>query len=142
MKKWSYPPSKELYAKYEKVYKNPKYYDQKTGEIKWPVKDGFKGVPFERKTSIGEIFDRYGEPNGEFLAIEETPYEQRALAPHCEKANYYKYKVVKPFTIKEGTAAPWFGQPGGGKQLIGINASGNKLSVNELIKAKYLIRVK
>ncbi|TXC85789.1 hypothetical protein FS935_19215 [Metabacillus litoralis] len=34
IKKWDYyTPSEELYKEYEKVYKNSKYYDQKTGEI-------------------------------------------------------------------------------------------------------------
>lgn len=41
MEKWEYPPSKDLYSKYEKVYKNPKYYDQETGRINWPPNDGF-----------------------------------------------------------------------------------------------------
>ncbi|WKB36324.1 T7SS effector LXG polymorphic toxin [Terrilactibacillus sp. S3-3] len=138
MKKWDYPPSEELYKKYEDVYKNPKYYDQKTGEIHWPPNDGFEGEAKPRTTEIGEVFDRYGEPSGKFLAIEGTPYEQRALAPHSETANYYKYRVEKPFEIKTGEIKSWFGQPGGGTQLYAIDSKGTKIKVEQLIKKGYL----
>nr|WP_270996059.1 pre-toxin TG domain-containing protein [Listeria seeligeri] len=61
MQKWNYPPTEELYKKYEKVYTNPMYYDQVTGDIKWPPNNGFVSEPHDRITDVGEVFDRYGE---------------------------------------------------------------------------------
>ncbi|MHC5280551.1 glycohydrolase toxin TNT-related protein [Listeria kieliensis] len=141
MKKWDYPPNKNLYSKYEKVYKNPKYYDQETGKLNWPANNGFEGTPYERITQVGEIFDRYGEPSGEFLAKSGTPFEQRALAPHSETAKYYQYKVEKIFKIVEGKVAPYFDQPGGGTQLYGVTPKGKILTVEELLRKGYLVPI-
>ncbi|MBF2510280.1 glycohydrolase toxin TNT-related protein [Listeria seeligeri] len=138
MQKWNYPPTEELYKKYEKVYTNPMYYDQVTGDIKWPPNNGFLSEPHDRITDVGEVFDRYGEPNGEFLAKVGSSFEDRALAPHSESANYYRYRVSKPFKIIEGETAPWFGQKGGATQLYGITEDGTKLSVEQLVDEEYL----
>lgn len=88
------------------------------------------------------MFDRYGEPTGEFLAWEGTPYENRSLASYGETANYYRYKVTKPFKVIEGDITPWFDQPGGGIQLHGIDKLGSKIKVEQLIKDRYLIHLK
>ncbi|MBM5696199.1 DUF4237 domain-containing protein, partial [Listeria seeligeri] len=138
MQKWNYPPTEELYKKYEKVYTNPMYYDQVTGDIKWPPNNGFVSEPHDRITDVGEVFDRYGEPNGEFLAKVGSSFEDRALAPHSESANYYRYRVGKPFKIIEGETAPWFGQKGGATQLYGITEDGTILSVEQLVDEEYL----
>ncbi|HDK7156474.1 TPA: TNT domain-containing protein [Clostridium botulinum] len=90
----------------------------------------------------GRVLDRYGGPSGNYLAPKEVPYEQRALAPHSERANYYKYEVRKPFKGMEGEIAPWFDQPGGGNQLYGIDEFGNILSVKELVNKGYLKPIK
>lgn len=71
-----------------------------------------------------------------------VPYEQRALAPHSSEANYYQYEVKRSFNIVEGEAAPYFEQPGGGKQLYAIDKAGNKIKVKQLIKDKYLKKIK
>ncbi|ENF2738960.1 ribonuclease YeeF family protein, partial [Listeria monocytogenes] len=138
MKKWDYPPSKELFKKYEEVYKNPKYYNQETGAINWPPNNGFIGETHERLANVGEFFDRYGEPSGEFLAKSGFSFEERALAPHSETSIYYKYRVEKPFKIIEGETAPWFDQKGGATQLYGITEDGTVLSVEQLIDEEYL----
>lgn len=71
-----------------------------------------------------------------------TPYEQRVLAPHSSKAAYHEYKVNKFFDIVEGKATPWFDQEGGGRQLYGIDKSGNKMTINQLIKNGFLKEIK
>ncbi|HCK0308673.1 TPA: ribonuclease YeeF family protein, partial [Listeria innocua] len=119
MKKWDYPPSKELFKKYEEVYKNPKYYNQETGAINWPPDDGFvTGSQEVQNLSPGMRIDRYGTPDGSFLAPESDSFASRALAPHSENAPYYVYEVIDDFDITSGEIAPWFNQPGGGTQFI------------------------
>ena len=134
MEKWDYPPSKELYKKYETVYNNPEYYDQNTGEIHWPPNDGF--VLGTQKLEIlqpGMKIDRYGNPTGSFLAPESDSFTSRALAPHSEKAPYYVYEVIEDFEVTTGEISPWFDQPGGGTQIIKYKPNGRPYSVEELI---------
>lgn len=116
---WGYPPNEAKYLRYKVVYDNPKYYDQKTGAINWPPNNGFEGIPVKQKIEPGKIIDRYGEPeNAYFTSPDGILYEQRALALHSDEANYYRYKIVKPFVVDSGKAAPWFDRVGGGTQYF------------------------
>ncbi|MBC1487402.1 ribonuclease YeeF family protein [Listeria seeligeri] len=143
MKNWEYQPKEELFVKYEEVYKNPKYFDQKTGEIKWPPDDGF--VPGTQKIETlkpGMRIDRYGTPEGAFLAPESDPYTSRALAPHSEDAPYYVYEVIDDFDVTSGEIAPWFSQPGGGTQFIKYHSNGKPFSIEELLENKFIKEIK
>ncbi|EJR97472.1 glycohydrolase toxin TNT-related protein [Bacillus mycoides] len=143
IKKWNYPPSEELYKKYEDVYKNPKYYDQETGEIHWPPNDGF--VSGTQKVEIlhpGTNLDRYGNPAGSFLAPESDSFPSRALAPHSEQAPYYVYEVIADFEVTSGKIAPWFDQPGGGTQIIKYKPNGRTYSIEELIELEIIKQIK
>ncbi|WP_270998144.1 TNT domain-containing protein, partial [Listeria seeligeri] len=143
MKNWEYRPKEELFVKYEEVYKNPKYFDQKTGEIKWPPDDGF--VPGTQKIETlkpGMRIDRYGTPEGSFLAPESDPYTSRALAPHSEDAPYYVYEVIDDFDVTSGEIAPWFSQPGGGTQFIKYHSNGKPFSIEELLENKFIKEIK
>ena len=42
----------------------------------------------------------------------------RALPYEQSKMDYYRYEVVKEFTVKAGEAVPWFDQPGGEPQYM------------------------
>lgn len=44
-----------------------------------------------------------------------------------ENQPYTKYKVLIPIKMMSGDIAPWFGQPGGGKQFL------SDFSVEELL---------
>ncbi|WP_299741983.1 T7SS effector LXG polymorphic toxin [uncultured Rossellomorea sp.] len=139
MKKWDYPPSKELFKKYEDVYKNPEYYDQNTGEIHWPPNDGFvMGTQRADILHYGTVLDRYGNPSGSFLAPESDSFPSRALAPHSEKAPYYVYEVIDDFEVTIGEIAPWFDQPGGGTQIIKYKSNGRPYSIEELIELGFI----
>lgn len=139
--KWTFTPADDLYLEYKKVYDNPKYYDQETGNIHWPDDNGFAGTPIETTAQKGMVFDRYGEPTGEFMSPAGIPYEQRALAPHSSRAAYHRYEVQRPFRIKQGEIAPWFDEPGGGTQLLGIDKNGKEMSVRDLLDKGYLKEV-
>ncbi|WP_257151023.1 TNT domain-containing protein [Bacillus wiedmannii] len=142
MQKWDYPPSDELYKKYENVYKNPKYYNQKTGEIHWPPNDGFvSGTQKVETLQPGTRLDRYGNPAGSFLAPESDSFPSRALAPHSEQAPYYVYEVIDDFEVTLGKIAPWFDQPGGGTQIIKYKSNGRPYSIEELIELEVIKQI-
>ncbi|HHS7119926.1 TPA: glycohydrolase toxin TNT-related protein [Yersinia enterocolitica] len=97
------------------------YYDQfknANGGWDWPKNLGFEGDPVKTTIPVGTRLDRYGEPNGSFLAPKGTPYEQRALAPGAKAEKYYEYEVIKPLPAIRGEIAPAFGQLGGGVQIL------------------------
>ena len=115
---WKNTPSDDLYLKYKDVFDNPKYYNQKTGDICWPKNNGFKGTPQNEILKPGTIIDRYGSNTGKYTSPVDTPYEMRALAPGTDQNPYSVYEVVKPIQVKSGEIAPWFEEPGGGIQYL------------------------
>jgi hypothetical protein len=53
------------------------------------------------------------------------------------------YEVIKPFIAWQGSIAPWFGQPGGGRQIkldpVFLNpGEGQRLNVKWLLEHGYL----
>ncbi|WP_368503173.1 T7SS effector LXG polymorphic toxin [Alkalihalophilus sp. As8PL] len=135
---WKFKPSGELYKNHKGVYDNSMYYNQLNGNINWPENNGFFKDPQTNTLEKSLKIDRYGEPSGSFFSEKGTPFEQRALAPHSSQSNYYSYEVKKPFKTLGGEAAPWFDQPGGGMQYIGIDKNGDILTVQDLIDGGYI----
>lgn len=120
---WKNPPSEEVYLKNKKVFDNPKYYNQTTGEPIWPGQngdpniDGFLNGKYEdTKLRLGEQIDRYGGNNGTFFGDEGTSIPERAMAPNSDFSKYNKYVVAREMPVRKGKIAPWFDQPGGGIQ--------------------------
>lgn len=120
---WKNPPSEEVYLKNKKVFDNPKYYNQTTGEPIWPGQngdpniDGFLNGKYEdTKLRTGEQIDRYGGNNGTFFGDEGTTIPERAMAPNSDFSKYNKYVVAREMPVRKGKIAPWFDQPGGGIQ--------------------------
>lgn len=120
---WKNPPSEEVYLKNKKVFDNPKYYNQTTGEPIWPGQngdpnvDGFLNGKYEdTKLRPGEQIDRYGGNNGIFFGDEGTSIPERAMAPNSDFSKYNKYVVAREMPVRKGKIAPWFDQPGGGIQ--------------------------
>jgi len=101
---WKYPPNEEVYLANKNTFDNPNYFDQTTGEIKWPGMNGDPNV------------DGYGNPSGKFTSPQGIPFENRALSPTTDMNNYHTYEVIKPVEVQSGEIAPWFDQPGGGIQ--------------------------
>lgn len=120
---WKKPPSEEVYLKNKKVFDNPKYYNQTTGEPIWPGQngdpniDGFLNGKYEdTKLRPGEQIDRYGGNNGTFFGDEGTSIPERAMAPNSDFSKYNKYVVAREMPVRKGKIAPWFDQLGGGIQ--------------------------
>ena len=140
---WKYAPDEELYLKYKDVFDNPKYYNQKTGEINWPGQhrdkniDGFLNGEFNEVTlKLGEKIDRYGSDYGSFASPEGISYGQRALAPGTNLKPYSVFEVIKPMKVKTGETAPWFNETGGGIQYVLPDI------IDELLDAGVIRRVK
>ncbi|TPE68209.1 T7SS effector LXG polymorphic toxin [Halalkalibacterium halodurans] len=135
LSQWKYRPSDEVYIQYKHVFDNPKYYDQTTGNIRWPINDGFEGVAKDATLRPGTRIDRYGFESGTFVSPEGISYEMRSLAPGTKSKPYHVYEVLKPIEGFEGKIAPWFDEVGGGVQY--------KLtkSIQELIDEGYLREV-
>lgn len=130
---WKFTPSDELYIKYKEIYDNPKYYNQKTGEIHWPPNDGFKeGSKCKKVIPADTLFKRYGANNGEFLGNSVDSFESRALAPHSEGAEIHYYQLVEDYEFTTGKAAPWFGSEGGAQQYVVYKPDGSKYTIKEL----------
>ncbi|RAL14723.1 TNT domain-containing protein [Aspergillus homomorphus CBS 101889] len=89
----------------------------------FPQNLGFKGCAETVTVEVGTHLDRFGQPNGSWLATPETPFAERAIPPSNLNVfsgstlyNYWQYEVKKPFLALYGKVLPWFGQPGGGDQ--------------------------
>jgi filamentous hemagglutinin len=95
------------------------------GGIDWPSNNGFDGPPTITELQPGARFDRYGgrfengqfTDGGGFVSPAGVPFDQRALPNSSLNRPLQEYEVLQPLpNVNSGSAAPWFGQPGGGTQ--------------------------
>lgn len=89
-----------------------------TGKLYWPEHFGFDGTPTYRHTKRGEIFERWGGENGNFLTRPGTSFQSLSMPYDQSKMPLTRWEVLKPFPIHEGSAAPAFGSGGGGHQAL------------------------
>ena len=82
----------------------------------FPPRDGFAGPARIVLLRPGTVVDRFGHPGGRFLAPADASYMGRAVPYDRLKMPYFRYEVARPLRVAAGKAAPWFDQPGGGKQ--------------------------
>ncbi|HWC79840.1 MAG TPA: TNT domain-containing protein [Pseudonocardiaceae bacterium] len=104
------------------------FYDSYAGSWIYPPDSGFvigqDGNPVEvpQVLSAGQLIDRYGSGYGSFLAPAGESYASRSIPPQsldgspAADCDYHSYRVLRPFAVDAGPAAPWFAQPGGGVQ--------------------------
>ncbi|MFJ2770786.1 TNT domain-containing protein [Streptomyces sp. NPDC087300] len=126
-----------------------------TGTWKYPPNDGFGTVNGQvdkhpERLDEGERLDRFGSEFGSFLAPAGDSYAERALPPQnlntrdaAFPCDYRVYEVSKPFSVWQGSIAPWFEQPGGGQQIkldpVFLDpGEGQRLNVKWLIDHDYL----
>ncbi|WP_407555585.1 TNT domain-containing protein [Streptomyces sp. Pv4-95] len=129
-----------------------------SGSWKYPPNDGFAEVNGEidkepTKLRTGLRLDRFGSEYGAYLAPAGDRYAERALPPQnlntrdaATPCDYHVYKVTKAFWVWEGSIAPWFEQPGGGRQIkldpVFLDPSeGQRLNVKWLLEHDYLASV-
>ena len=86
-------------------------------EIDWPPNDGCAAPPVAETLAAGTLIDRFGSDGGTFFSPRGESYQARAVPYICSLMDYTVYRVVTPIPVKECSAAPWFGEPGGARQL-------------------------
>ncbi|MFE0701300.1 TNT domain-containing protein [Streptomyces sp. NPDC058872] len=128
------------------------------GGWKYPPNDGFAEVNgrVDKEPELllaGERLDRFGSEYGSYLAPAGDAYARRALPPQNLNTrdpgfpcDYHLYEVTKGFVVWEGSIAPWFEQPGGGRQIkldpVFLDpGEGQRLNVKWLLDHGYLVRV-
>ncbi|PWI42220.1 TNT domain-containing protein [Streptomyces sp. ICBB 8177] len=138
-----------------------RYYDAaaNSGQGGWiyPPANGYvtrpDGTPVEWHQALrpGQDIDRYGSEYGSFLAPEGLPYAERSIPPQsldgtpAAGCNYHDYRVLKAFSVDAGPIAPWFGQPGRGRQYqldaSLLRGAPTQLTVGWLVANGYLRRL-
>lgn len=106
----------------------------------WPPNMGRVGPVEIVDLQPGAIIDRFGLPNGRFLAPQGTPFPSRALPSSYEAAKpYFMYEVVRPIPgVIQSRALPWFGKPGMGVQFELPRSSTNYLNPNNgYVRVRY-----
>ncbi|MDX3854140.1 TNT domain-containing protein [Streptomyces sp. AK02-01A] len=126
-----------------------------SGGWKYPPNDGFGEVNGSvdkepTKLRTGERLDRFGSEYGGYLAPAGDAYAERALPPQnlntrdtATPCDYHVYQVTKPFWVWQGGIAPWFEQPGKGRQIkldpVFLEpGQGQRLNVKWLLEHDYL----
>jgi hypothetical protein len=95
----------------------PPTFKTSSGHVWWPPNDGFAPATLPVIIQPGALLDRYGDRAGNFFSPTGTGYRERALPYVCRGYAYNTYRVVEPLPAVLGTAAPWFGEPGGAVQV-------------------------
>lgn len=85
--------------------------------VSWPPNRGFDDDMAPATLIPGARIDRYGSPDGTFVAPEGTPFPMRSLPDSAVSKPLNSYEVVRPIEVDAGSAMPWFNQPGGGVQF-------------------------
>ena len=134
------------------------FYDRAAKSWRYPPAGGYQrtplGVPVVGPVSLieGQLIDRFGSEGGTYLSPQGTPYAARGIPPESlnpfpggQPCNYYRYRVLKPFSVNSGPIAPALGQPGFGLQYVlsntlfaGVTA---RVDVTYLLSNGYVERI-
>jgi hypothetical protein len=87
------------------------------GKLIYPPNDGaVLGTGMKNILDKGEIISRVGDELGYYASPEGTPFHMRSLPPSKYLEEHHLYEVMRPLYTDEAIVAPWFDQPGMGKQ--------------------------
>ena len=127
-----------------------RFYDRVAKSWRYPPQGGYQltplGVPVVGPVALieGQLVDRFGSEGGTYLSPAGTPYGARGIPPESlnpfpggQPCNYYRYRVVKPFSVNSGPIAPALGQPGFGLQYVLSNTL--FAGVTERVNVSYLL---
>lgn len=92
----------------------------------WPPDNGAAGPARMTTLPPGTSIDRYGAPTGGYTSPAGESFPARAMRgpPPTDPPNVYTVKKNLP--VEEADIAPWFDQPGGGKQYRLVDPAGVK----------------
>ena len=134
------------------------FYDAIAKSWRYPPQGGYQltplGVPVVGPVSLieGQLIDRFGSEGGTYLSPQGTPYAARGIPPESlnpfpggQPCNYYRYRVLKPFSVNSGPIAPALGQPGFGLQYVLSNTLfagvAERVNVSYLLANGYVERI-
>ncbi|KQM63573.1 MULTISPECIES: glycohydrolase toxin TNT-related protein [unclassified Sphingomonas] len=144
---WGTPPAtraalNKMPLPYQAQYATAKSNNWKWPNKGWPPNNGAAGPERLTTLSAKTKLDRYGGEGGGYMSPSGESFPSRAMRgdPPTDPPNLYT--VRKDMPVAEADIAPWFDQPGGGKQyrLVHPDGSGNQFSVLDAIGTKYLRR--
>ena len=149
---WSQLLEPEFYLENKKVFDNPDYFNQLTGNAIYPGtpesalgrvdgsihKDGFLNGEYKESVILpGTRINRIGSnPTGRYFSPAGATFGEKALPPFMKLQPNADYISLKEIPIKEGLVAPWFDEPGMGIQYY------TYLPTSELEKGGYLHKIK
>ncbi|WP_311154081.1 TNT domain-containing protein [uncultured Streptococcus sp.] len=149
---WSQLLEPEFYLENKKVFDNPDYFNQLTGNAIYPGtpesalgrvdgsihKDGFLNGEYKESVILpGTRINRIGSnPTGRYFSPAGATFGEKALPPFMKLQPDSDYITLKKILIREGLVAPWFDEPGMGIQYY------TYLPMRELEKGGYLHKIK
>lgn len=86
--------------------------------FRWPPQNGFAEVVSYLVLPPGVLLDRFGPETGRFFSPKGAAFTARALPTICAELPYSTYRVATPMLVRVGSAAAWFGHPGGATQMM------------------------
>lgn len=111
------------------------------GGWRYPSNNGFADGFTDFDLVPGQVIDRFGSNGGRFFSPFGAPFTQRALPPSSlntlDRAypfGYHVFRVITSFTVRAGTIAPWFGQPGGGLQYFSPAMNADQLIAGNFLE--------
>lgn len=129
---WSQLLEPEFYLENKKVFDNPDYFNQLTGNAIYPGtpesalgrvdgsihKDGFLNGEYKESVILpGTRINRIGSnPTGRYFSPAGATFGEKALPPFMKLQPDSDYISLKKIPIREGLVAPWFDEPGMGIQ--------------------------
>ncbi len=106
-------------------------------QIRWPPNDGCEAAPASETLPVGTELDRFGSEGGTFFSPKGESFRARAVPYVCKQMDYRVYRVVKPVPVKVCKAAPWFGEPGGAKQVQTAEPAFKLLADGVIVTVEY-----
>ena len=107
--------------------------------ISWPPNDGCAAAPVTETVPAGAEIDRFGSEGGTFFSPRGESFKARAVPYVCKQMDYRVYKVLKPLTVKACKAAPWFGEPGGAKQVQTADPAYKLVAAGSITAVQYVV---
>ena len=107
--------------------------------IDYPPYDGkLEGISVDGLIDAGTELDRFGGtgPDSRYLSVSGTDISKRSLPPFTNLDIRDVFYVQQSFKANISFAAPYYGQPGGGIQII------TNEPINKLVKDGYLLPLK
>jgi hypothetical protein len=118
-------------------------YVDENNHLRYPGNDGavagrrldFTSVQ-EFQNHYGDVLDRLGRKNGDYLSVAGATFEERALPPGSLRQPYITMRLIGElpanWRIEVSQVAPAFGQRGGGLQVRILDSNGQAMSVTAL----------